>query len=72
MSQSRWIRKLRKRDISPSVDSFLEEVLEVCRKHGMSISHEDSQGAFEIVDYSEDAAGWLLEAYDARDVEESK
>lgn len=38
----------------PKVDAFIEEVMLVCKKHGMSISHtEGTHGSFEIVDYIE-------------------
>ncbi|NBT75157.1 MAG: hypothetical protein EBT15_04150 [Betaproteobacteria bacterium] len=47
-----------------AVDAFLAEVIEVCRKRGMSISHEDGHGGFQIQDFSEDAAAWLLGAAD--------
>ena len=41
------------------VDAFIEDVVAVCRKHGMSISHEDGHGAFEIKDYDESCSDWL-------------
>jgi hypothetical protein len=47
-----------------AVDAFLAEVVEVCRKHGMSISHEDGQGAFQVRDFNEPDAEWLKEATD--------
>lgn len=46
------------------VDAFLEDIKQVCKKHGMSISHEDCQGAFEIENYSELCMEWLAVAYD--------
>jgi len=47
-----------------AVDAFLAEVIEVCRKHGMSISHEDGWGAFEVRNFNESDAEWLKEATD--------
>jgi hypothetical protein len=47
-----------------AVDAFLAEVVEVCRKHGMSISHEDGHGSFEIVAFSDENAEWLMAAAD--------
>lgn len=42
----RW-HKTRREDVEdPKVEAFLAEVVEVCKRHGMSISHEDTQGAF--------------------------
>lgn len=46
----------------PEADTFIEEVLAVCKKHGMSISHEDHHGAFEIIAFTDEAAEWLREA----------
>lgn len=46
----------------PAVDDFIEEVISVCKKHRMSISHEDEHGAFEIEPFSESDADWLRDA----------
>lgn len=42
---------------------FLEEIDEVSRKHGLSISHEDGHGAFIVEEYDESNIDWLFEAY---------
>ena len=47
-----------------AIDSFIDDIKRVCRQHGMSISHEDGQGAFEIEAYSEDNLKWLEAAFD--------
>ena len=44
------------------IDSFLNEIEQVCRKHGLSISHEDVHGAFVIQKLSEENISWLKEA----------
>jgi ribulose-5-phosphate 4-epimerase/fuculose-1-phosphate aldolase len=65
----RWIRRagaFGEHGEAPDVDAFLAEVVEVCRRHGMSISHEDAHGAFEVVDFDEGCAEWLTHATDAR------
>ncbi len=49
---------------SPEVKRFIEEIIEVCKKHGYSISHEDSQGAFEIKPYNEQDVEWFKDAMD--------
>lgn len=46
------------------VDAFLKEIVEVCRKHKMSLAHEDSQGGFIVQNYREDNILWLLAASD--------
>jgi len=43
-------------------NAFLQELASVCRKHGLSISHEDSQGAFMIVEYDASCEEWLMNA----------
>lgn len=47
------------------IDTFIEEVIAVSKKHGFSISHEDVHGSFEIEEYSESNISWLREASDA-------
>jgi hypothetical protein len=51
----------------PAVDAFIGEVIAVCRKHGFSISHEDTHGAFIVEPFSEDRAKWLQAAHLDRD-----
>ncbi len=46
------------------VDVFLKAVCEVCKQHGLSISHEDQRGAFVIEEMDEDNLEWLNAAYD--------
>lgn len=55
---------------NPKVKQFLEEVLAVCRAHGMSLSHEDGHGAFLIEPFSEFNAGWLMDAFVAPELQE--
>jgi hypothetical protein len=47
------------------VDAFLEEIIGVCKKHGLSISHEEHYGPFEIEVFSADNEKWLRSADDA-------
>ena len=46
----------------PKVDAFLEDILTVCRKHHLLLSHEDGHGAFLICEYSEGDPDWLRHA----------
>ena len=57
-----WSCVLDKDGVYPKVDAFIQEVLEVCRKHGLSIAHEDHQGGFIIEDYTEVMSSRLLYA----------
>jgi len=49
---------------NPKVEAFLNEVVEVCKRHGLSIGHEDGHGAFRVEDYDETNTEWLLDAID--------
>lgn len=51
---------------APEIDAFLNEVVAVCERHGFSLSHEDSQGAFLVEQANEDNFNWLRAAQDAR------
>jgi hypothetical protein len=40
------------------------EIIATCKKHGFSLSHEDGHGAFEVADYDDSLAAWLMDASD--------
>ena len=44
------------------VDAFLREIVEVCKEHGFSLSHEDTHGAFVVEKYEEGNIQWLMDA----------
>jgi len=50
------------------VDEFLQAIVEVCRKHGYSLSHEDTQGGFIVEKYNEANIEWLMDAVVGKDV----
>lgn len=50
---------------SDKQDAFIEELIAVCKKYNMSISHEDKHGAFEIRKHSKLDDDWLRRAHDA-------
>lgn len=60
----RWSRKESDEIENEAIDKFLEEIKEVCIKHGLSISHEDGQGGFIIQKYDEFNIDWLFSASD--------
>lgn len=65
--KKRWNMKRRRHEPSdPKVDAFIAEILAVCEKHGMSIGHEDTQGAFIVMDYWGSNVEWLQDAHDGR------
>jgi hypothetical protein len=61
----RWNKKLKEEAENIKIDIFLDGVLELCKKHKFSISHQDSHGAFVIEKYNKAYSEWLLHASDA-------
>ena len=39
--------------------AFLDDLIEVCKKHGLSIAHEDGHGGFLVAPYNDHDAEWL-------------
>lgn len=48
----------------PKIDAFLDDIIGVCKKHELSIAHEDGHGAFLVEKFSEANTKWLFEAID--------
>jgi len=44
------------------VDAFLREIVEVCKEHGFSLSHEDTHGAFVVEKHEEGNIRGLMDA----------
>ena len=62
----RWNTTMSKEIDSPPIDEFLNEIIAVCEKHGISISHEDGHGSFQIENFDKFFVDWILNAQDAR------
>ncbi len=43
-----------KKNKSSKVKDFIEDIVLLCKKYNVSISHEDTHGAFVIRDYNEE------------------
>lgn len=43
--------------------AFIDEIIEVSKKHGMSISHEDIGGGFIVEPYDDENIKWISAAY---------
>lgn len=54
--------RTRKFEEVTEVDEFLKEILSVCKKHNMVLSHEDRHGAFEVENYKDSYEKWLMDA----------
>lgn len=51
-------------DEGSPADAFIAELQEVCRKHRLSLAHEDTQGAFVVEEMAdEDDLKWLGNAH---------
>ena len=60
----RWNVAGRREAENEKIDAFLAEVIEVSKKHGFSIGHEDNHGGFLVHKFSQDNADWLMQASD--------
>ena len=49
-------------DAEPRSKAFLEALLTVCREHGLSLAHEDAQGAFIVRKLNQADEACLLSA----------
>ena len=54
------------------IKNFMREYEELCIKHGMSLSHEDCQGAFIIDEYDEDNVEWVKSALNGFEIRDRK
>jgi hypothetical protein len=62
MMVERWGVETGKKVENEQVDKFLQEIVSVCKKYGLSISHEDTHGSFIIEAYDESNIEWLMSA----------
>lgn len=60
----RWKPSVSREVESPRIDAFLSDIVEVYRKHGLCLSHEDTQGGFEVMTLDEHLVDWLMDASD--------
>jgi hypothetical protein len=58
-NKTEWIMKENKK-----IDKFLKELDKLCKKHNLSISHEDGHGAFIIENYNKYFTDWMSHAHD--------
>ena len=57
---------------SNQVKVFIKDIIAIYKLHAMSISHEDSQGAFKIMDLSQENINWIKAASDVTTKEDKK
>jgi len=60
----RWSKTKGSMVRNPKIDAFIEDLIAVCDKHGLSISHEDTHGAFTVEVFSEKRIDWLRNAHE--------
>lgn len=58
----RYFPDTREEKEDQQIDNFLNDIVQVCRKYGLSISHEDEHGSFIVTDYDKTYSEWLLAA----------
>lgn len=60
MKTERWVKyPISKRvESRPEWEAFFDEYEALCKKHNLSLGHEDQHGAFILAPYSEDNLGW--------------
>lgn len=46
-------------EMPEEMQDFLADIEAVCRKHGLSIAHEDEQGGFIVETLKEDNLNWV-------------
>ena len=63
-SRERYVYYRDMRNQSAAVQAFLAELAEVCRRHNLSLSHEDTEGAFRVQSFDECNIDWLKAAFD--------
>jgi len=60
----RWLGTKEEMGENGKIDAFLNDVVDICKKHGFSLAHEDTHGAFEVHLYDEQNIAWLMAATD--------
>jgi len=60
----RWNKKKQMHEENEKIDVFIKDIVKICKKHNLSISHEDGHGSFEIEIFSDDNIKWLNNATD--------
>ena len=45
------------------ITNFMADIVEVCRKHNLLLTHEDGHGNFMIEPFDEQTLDWLKAAY---------
>lgn len=55
-----WDNNKRERtEISEKIAVFMREYEDLCRKHNISLGHEDGHGAFEFHEYDREYIEWV-------------
>jgi len=58
----RWDKNLKQYVENEEINRFIDEILAVCNKYNVSISHEDTQGSFIILDKNNETDSWISSA----------
>jgi len=55
-------RMYKQYDDDIKMKNFIDDIIEIYKKHNMSLSHEDAHGCFEVEELTEYNIKWLKEA----------
>lgn len=58
-----WNRQTRREECNARVRAYLRDLAEVGERHGLSLGHEDSHGAFIVRRRDQSGDEWLLDAH---------
>lgn len=62
----RWVNRKNRAEEVAEVDNFLEAIVEVCKRHKLTLSQEDTGGYFQVEGMSNANIEWLRHAEDNR------
>jgi DUF4097 and DUF4098 domain-containing protein YvlB len=68
MNKKRWSCEKKDYVENKKIDSFMEDLFKLYKKHDLSISHEDGHGAFIIEKMSDDDVKWMSAAHIGKSV----
>ena len=54
------------------LQDFLDEIIFVCQKHDICISHEDTHGSFKFEEYNKRTINWLKDSSEFETIKKIK
>jgi len=60
----RWKNGIDEMIENKAIDDFLDDIVAICVKHNLTISHEDHGGAFVVEKFNSNNIKWIKDAFD--------